>query len=90
MPQLPRSNALAEADPNSLIELFNRTPAQLEHNEDSYDQIIHHMRDLRVRLEGTATVKHVRVKKDVLRPKADFSNFFGFGTKEDSKEGEEE
>lgn len=74
-PTLPRSNALAEADPNSLQDLFSRNPAQC--TDDTYDRIIHHMRDLRLRLEGTATVRHARVVKEkVLRPKANFSSLF--------------
>lgn len=74
--QLPRSNVLAEADPNSLHELFSRTPAQC--TDDTYDRIIHHMRDLRLRLEGTETVRHARVPKGpkALRPRANFSSLF--------------
>lgn len=75
-PMLPRSNVLAEADPNSLQDLFSRTPAQC--TDDTYDRIIHHMRDLRLRLEGTETIRHARVRKDpkALRPRANFSSLF--------------
>lgn len=85
-PQLPRSSALAEAEPESLIELFSRNPTQ---NTDShYDQIIHAMRDLRVRLEGTETVRHARVKRDnPLRPTKNLNTDFGAMFSDD--EGEE-
>lgn len=72
---------MAEADPHSMQELFSRNPAQC--TDDTYDAIIHHMRDLRVRLESTETVRHARVSTKALRPKANFSSLFD----DDDEEG---
>ena len=58
---LPTSDALSEAGPTSMQELFSRNPEYME--DRNIDQIVLHMRDLRVRLEATATPpRHARVK----------------------------
>jgi len=60
-PALPVSDALSEAQPESIQELFSRNPEYLA--DRNYDQIILNMRDLRQRLEATATpIRHARVK----------------------------
>lgn len=51
---LPQSNALAEAEPTSIQDLFNRNPEGL--SDRSIDAIIMEMRTLRVRLESTGTI----------------------------------
>jgi len=56
---LPISNALAEAEPRSMQELFGRNPEYLV--ERDIGDIVLHMRDLRMRLEATATPpKHTK------------------------------
>lgn len=86
--ELPRSNALAEADPNSMYDLFSRDPSK--QSEDTIDQIIHHMRDLRLRLEGTATVRHARATRESLKkPAASLAGMFAAFAKP-KEEGEEE
>jgi len=58
---LPTSDALKEAQPSSMQELFSRNPEYM--TERNIDDIVLHMRDLRVRLEATATPpRHARVK----------------------------
>src|SRR5215467_15724434 len=58
---LPTSDALQEAQPSSMQELFSRNPEYM--TERNIDDIVLHMRDLRVRLEATATPpRHARVK----------------------------
>jgi len=58
---LPTSNALKEAEPSSMQELFSRNPEYM--TDRNIDDIVLHMRDLRVRLEATATApRHTRVK----------------------------
>src|SRR5215467_8111161 len=58
---LPTSDALQEAQPSSMQELFSRNPEYM--TERNIDDTVLHMRDLRVRLEATATPpRHTRVK----------------------------
>ena len=54
MADMPRSNALAEADPASPQELFNRDPERL--SDQNIDEIILYMRDLRVRIEASGAM----------------------------------
>ena len=58
---LPTSEALREAEPSSMQELFSRNPEYM--TDRNIDAVVLHMRDLRVRLEATATPpRHARVK----------------------------
>src|SRR5215467_9645003 len=58
---LPTSDALSEASPTSMQELFSRNPEYMV--DKNIDDIVLHMRDLRLRLEATATPpRHARVK----------------------------
>lgn len=57
---LPLSDALAEAKANSPQELFSRNPEG--YADQQIDAIILHMREMRLRLESTETVRHTRVK----------------------------
>lgn len=50
---LPSSNALSEAEPMSMQELFSRHPET--YSDRHIDAIVLNMRDLRIRLEQTAT-----------------------------------
>lgn len=50
---LPQSDALAEAEPLSIRDLFSRNPEGM--SDRQIDAIVMSMRDLRVRLEQTAT-----------------------------------
>jgi hypothetical protein len=67
---LPQSNALAEAEPLSVQELFSRNPEG--YSDRNIDAIVLQMRDLRVRLEQTGTIGRAgaagrtRAKKAVL------------------------
>ena len=66
---LPTSDALSEASPTSMQELFSRNPEYMV--DKNIDDIVLHMRDLRVRLEATATPpRHARVKDPNAPPKA--------------------
>jgi len=60
---IPQTDALRQADKYSLQELFSRDPEAL--GTIGLEQIVTHMQDLRDRLAATATVRQVRVKKDV-------------------------
>jgi len=64
---LPTSNALAEAEPQSMQELFSRNPEL--YSESNIDAIVLQMRDLRLRLEQTATAGRTRAIKDPDAPK---------------------
>ena len=56
---LPTSDALSEASPQSMQELFSRNPEYLVERDIS--DIVLHMRDLRLRLEATASApRHAR------------------------------
>jgi hypothetical protein len=60
---MPRSNALAEADPSSPQELFARDPER--YSDRDIDAIILYMRDLRVRIEASGAIAaKTRVKKE--------------------------
>lgn len=69
---LPVSNALVEAEPMSIQDLFSRNPEA--YSDSQIDAIVLHNRDLRVRLEqtGTSTTGRVasraRIKKDAFLP----------------------
>jgi len=66
---LPTSDALSEASPTSMQELFSRNPEYMV--DRNIDDIVLHMRDLRLRLESTATPpRHARVKDPNAPPKA--------------------
>jgi hypothetical protein len=66
---LPQSEALNEAEPMSMQELFSRNPEYMQ--DKNIDDIVLHMRDLRLRLEATATApRHARVKAPEDPPKA--------------------
>jgi hypothetical protein len=70
---MPRSNALAEAEPLSTQELFSRDPERLA--DANIDEIILYMRDLRVRIEASgAMASKTRVKKEAV--KVDTSGLF--------------
>jgi hypothetical protein len=59
--EMPSSDALSEASPTSMQELFSRNPEYMV--DKNIDDIVLHMRDLRFRLEATATTpRHARVK----------------------------
>lgn len=51
---LPQSNALAEAEPLSTQDLFNRNPEGMA--DRHIDAIVMEMRTLRVRLEATGSI----------------------------------
>jgi|SRR5215469_4358641 len=60
---LPTSDALVEASPFSLQEVFSRNPEYLQDRD--IEDIVLHMRDLRARLEATtSTPRHARPKAD--------------------------
>lgn len=63
MPQLPISNALTEATPDSISDLFNRDPETL--NETDLDRLIAEMRSNRERYEAAeaAGVKQTRTAR---------------------------
>lgn len=69
---LPVSDALSEAEPLSVQELFSRNPEGMA--DRHIDAIVLQMRDLRVRLEQTGTgiggrvPSRARVKKDAFLP----------------------
>jgi hypothetical protein len=70
---MPRSPALSEAEPSSIQELFNRNPERLA--DQNIDEIIHYMRDVRVRIEASgAMAGRTRVKKEAV--KVDMSGLF--------------
>lgn len=90
MAELPQFNALEEASPDSIQDLFSRDPRLLAENDKDIDAIIYHMIDMRTRLESSATPpKPARVKKDVLKvptrsfDEIDFSAAFEIPSKTD-------
>ena len=75
---MPRSNALAEASPSSVQELFTRDPEGLADND--LDVIILYMRDLRTRIEASGAIAaRTRGKKEPA-PKISFEDFFDGNT----------
>src|SRR5215471_9493153 len=75
---LPTSDALSEASPTSMQELFSRNPEYMV--DKNIDDIVLHMRDLRLRLEATATPpRHARVKDPNAPPRASRSRKVNLG-----------
>jgi hypothetical protein len=60
MPQIPVTNALGEADPSSVQELFSRNPEQ--YSQGDIDYLINYFRDLRVKMASASVVRHTRAK----------------------------
>jgi len=69
---------LSEASPTSMQELFSRNPEYMV--DKNIDDIVLHMRDLRLRLEATATPpRHARVKDPNSPPRASRSRKVNLG-----------
>ena len=71
---MPKSNALSEADPASPQELFARDPERF--SDRDIDAIILYMRDLRIRIEASGAIAaKTRVKKE--KVSVSVSSMFG-------------
>lgn len=72
MPSIPQSDALSEANPSSVQDLFTRNPSQ--NTQADIDQLIAYFRQLRENIANSATVRHTRVSKQEAYNNVDFSD----------------
>lgn len=64
MPQIPQSDALSEANPSSIQDLFSRNPEQL--TQTDLETLIAYFNQIREDLASSGTIRHARVRKDAL------------------------
>ena len=68
LPQLPQSNALAEASPDSLTELFSRDPEQFSKQDRA--RIISAFREQRVKWQASEEAGGTKTKRASADPKS--------------------